>query len=80
MIIWFIHTVNELIGFKNLAIATQKKSDSIEKELTKEEREEQKRKERLLQQYAYDLDEIVENSDGEAEIVYTGGKEAPKGN
>ena len=37
------------------------------KQLTKEER---KRRDQLLARYSYDLDEIVENEDGEAEIQY----------
>ncbi len=37
------------------------------KQLTKEER---KKREKLLARYSYDLDEVVENEDGEAEIQY----------
>ena len=42
-------------------------SRSTKKQLTKEER---KKREKLLARYSYDLDEIVENEDGEAEIKY----------
>lgn len=37
------------------------------KQLTKEDR---KRREKLLERYSYDLDEVIENEDGEAEIQY----------
>jgi hypothetical protein len=40
---------------------------NTKKQLTKEER---KRREKLLERYSYDLDEVVENEDGEAEIQY----------
>ncbi|KAI9205263.1 uncharacterized protein BJ171DRAFT_501540 [Polychytrium aggregatum] len=41
------------------------------KVLTKEER---KQREALLAQYGYDIDQVVENANGETEIVYTSGK------
>ncbi|RGB27873.1 hypothetical protein C1646_673671 [Rhizophagus diaphanus] len=60
--------------------AIQQKSDAListesptmlprntKKRLTKEER---KRREKLLERYSYDLDEVIENEDGEAEIQY----------
>ncbi|GBB94673.1 hypothetical protein RclHR1_00240021 [Rhizophagus clarus] len=40
---------------------------NAKKQLTKEER---KRRDKLLERYSYDLDEVVENEDGEAEIQY----------
>ncbi|RIA99277.1 hypothetical protein C1645_478633 [Glomus cerebriforme] len=40
---------------------------NTKKQLSKEER---KRREKLLARYSYDLDEVVENEDGEAEIQY----------
>jgi len=40
---------------------------NTKKQLTKEER---KRREKLLARYSYDLDEVVENEEGEAEIQY----------
>lgn len=40
---------------------------SSAKQLTKEERAQ---REKLMQQYGYDLDEIRENEQGEAEVVY----------
>lgn len=45
--------------------------------MTKEER---RARDRVLAQYAYDLDEVVEGADGEVEFLYTGGKDdGPKG-
>ncbi|KAK3845535.1 MAG: hypothetical protein J3R72DRAFT_418560 [Linnemannia gamsii] len=54
-------------------------SRHVVKTMTKEER---KKRDALLAQYGYDLDEMVEGADGEMEIVYkdrSGGKGADKG-
>lgn len=51
-------------------MSTEPTSTSLrnpKKQLTKEER---KKREQLLAKYSYDLDEVVENEDGEAEIRY----------
>jgi hypothetical protein len=42
--------------------------------LTKEER---RKRELLLKTYGYDVDEIVEGEDGEAEILYKGASDKP---
>jgi hypothetical protein len=47
--------------------STPKPPRNPKKQLTKEER---KKREQLLARYSYDLDEVVENEYGEAEISY----------
>ncbi|KAJ3094039.1 hypothetical protein HDU97_008662 [Phlyctochytrium planicorne] len=44
------------------------------KQLSKEER---RRRDQFLSKYAYDVDEIVEGADGEAEVLYKGSSSTP---
>lgn len=57
-------------NFENASTSIEPATISLrnpKKQLTKEER---KRREQLLARYSYELDEVVENEDGEAEIQY----------
>ncbi|KNC98581.1 uncharacterized protein SPPG_06266 [Spizellomyces punctatus DAOM BR117] len=57
------------------ATISQQEIKPAKKQLSKEEKQ---ARERLLAQYGYDLDEVVETADGEVEFIYKGKKDDKK--
>ncbi|TPX66682.1 hypothetical protein SpCBS45565_g04276 [Spizellomyces sp. 'palustris'] len=57
------------------ATILQQEGKPAKKQLSKEEKQ---ARERLLAQYGYDLDEVVETADGEVEFIYKGKKDDKK--